>query len=51
MKHDIDCLDYVIVHELSHLVYGDHSKNFWNVVEENYPDYKEIRKGMKKYEL
>ena len=51
MKHDIDCLDYVIVHELSHLVYGDHSKNFWNVVEENYPDYKDIRKRMKKYEL
>ena len=50
MKHSIDCLDYVINHELSHLVYANHSKDFWNLVEENYPNYKEIRKKMKFHE-
>ena len=41
------CLDYVIYHELSHLIYGNHSKEFWNLVEENCPEYKRIRKYMK----
>ncbi len=27
-------LDYVILHEMSHLLYPDHSKKFWNKVEE-----------------
>lgn len=49
MKKDISCLDYVIVHELSHLVYADHSKKFWGLVEENYPEYKKVRKMMKEY--
>lgn len=49
MKRKIECLDYVIVHELSHLVEANHSTKFWKVVEENYPDYKEIKKQMKEY--
>ena len=49
IKKDIACLDYVIVHELSHFIHMDHSKSFWKVVGENYPNYKEIRKIMKNY--
>lgn len=49
IKKDIKCLDYVIVHELAHLICADHSKNFWSVVEENFKDYKKIRKQMKEY--
>ena len=47
MKKDLAYLDYVIVHELSHFIHQNHSKNFWSLVEENYPRYKEVRKRMK----
>lgn len=40
-------LDYVIVHELSHFIHFDHSKEFWKLVEENEPNYKQIRKEMR----
>ena len=47
IKRDTKYLDYVIIHELSHLVYSDHSSNFWHLVEENMPDYKKYREEMK----
>ena len=49
IKRDTKYLDYVIVHELSHLIYGDHSSNFWALVEENMPDYKKYREEMKDF--
>lgn len=47
IKKDIECLDYVIVHELSHLLYANHSRAFWECVGNNYKDYKKIRKELK----
>ncbi|MBO5375422.1 MAG: M48 family metallopeptidase [Bacilli bacterium] len=47
MKKPLYCLDYVIMHELSHLIHPNHSSAFWSVVEENCKQYKEIRKIMK----
>ena len=49
IKRDIKYLDYVIVHELSHLVHGDHSSRFWDLVGINYEGYKEIRKEMRDF--
>lgn len=49
IKKNINCLDYVIVHELSHFIEMNHSDKFWKVVGANYPNYKEIRRIMKNY--
>ena len=46
-KYDMCCLDYVIVHELSHFIHPNHSKDFWNLVGKYYPRYKECRKMLK----
>ena len=40
IEYSIHEIDYVIIHELSHLVHFDHSKEFWNTVEYYMPDYK-----------
>lgn len=47
IRYDITKLDYVIVHELSHFVHFDHSKEFWRLVEKYYPLYKKVRKELK----
>lgn len=36
-------IDYVVVHELVHLKVKNHSKEYWNRVEQIMPDYKERR--------
>ena len=46
-RYNIECLDYVIVHELSHFIEANHSKKFWAVVEKYYPNYKTVRKSLR----
>lgn len=40
--------NYIIVHELCHLKEFNHSRRFWDLVEKAVPDYKKIRKDIKK---
>lgn len=43
--------DYIIVHELCHLKEFNHSVNFWNLVAQAFPDYKDQRKKLKSFGL
>lgn len=40
-------IDYVVAHELAHLVEMNHSARFWAVVAEMYPDYDEARAALR----
>lgn len=42
-----ECTHYVLVHELSHIIYPNHSPEFWHLVERYFPDYRRVRKKMK----
>lgn len=42
-------VDYVVVHELCHLVHHDHSSQFWKEVERVMPDYQESKDWLKEY--
>ena len=44
-----DVLEYVVVHELCHLTYMNHSKAFWQLVEANFPNFKHTEKWLKQY--
>lgn len=40
-------IDYVIIHELTHLIEMNHSPKFWQLVKGAMPDYKEKEKWLK----
>ncbi len=46
-KFDRQTIEYVVLHELTHLKYMNHSKEFWQMVENYMPNYKQIRKQLK----
>ena len=42
-------IEYVLMHELAHLVFHDHSQNFWNLLASKYPETKAARKWLKQH--
>lgn len=40
-------VDYIIVHELSHISEFNHSKDFWSLVAETLPDWRARRRELK----
>lgn len=51
IKLDDRHIEYVIVHELCHLKHHNHSSRFYDLLSELFPEYKEVRKEMKKFIL
>jgi hypothetical protein len=47
----IEMVDYVVVHELSHLRHMDHSPLFWDVVASVLPDHKQRRQALRQSTL
>jgi len=47
IQADTRIIDYIIIHELCHIRWKDHSANFWALVEQMDPHYKEKRQELK----
>lgn len=41
-----ECLVYVLVHELAHLLEPSHNKRFYALMDRFYPGWKEVRKRL-----
>ncbi len=48
VKYPLECIDYVILHELVHFVHSNHSKDFYQVVESLMPNWKQRKDVLKK---
>lgn len=42
----IDCIDYVIIHELCHLKEHSHNQRFYNLLSKILPDYTKSKKKL-----
>lgn len=40
IKLSSSLIEYVVIHELAHITFENHSKEFWNLVRKHLPDYK-----------
>lgn len=45
-----DVIDYVIIHELAHLVHANHSSQFWNLVEKYDPEARQHRRWLRDHQ-
>lgn len=50
-KTPIPCINYVILHELAHMIFHDHSSNFKNFLSQYMPDWKERKKQLNQFSL
>ena len=46
LKADIRCIQYVVLHELTHLLYPNHGSDFYNFLTVHMPDWKERKKQL-----
>ena len=44
---NLDLIEYVVIHELCHLKHLNHSANFWQLVAEHCPNYRQLKLALK----
>lgn len=44
-------IDYIVIHELTHLIEFNHSQAFYKIIESIMPDYKKQKNELKKYDF
>ncbi len=44
LKKPPECLEYVVVHEMTHILEPSHNQVFWDYMTRFYPDWKRVRK-------
>jgi predicted metal-dependent hydrolase len=47
LQFDKKCIEYVVLHELCHIIHKNHSDKFWSLVSSFIPEYKVIESKMK----
>ena len=45
----LECITYIVIHELSHITHKHHQKAFWQCVSEFMPEYKTCEKKLKTF--
>lgn len=46
-KKPPECLEYVVVHEMTHILEPSHNRVFWDYMTRYYPDWKRVRSYLK----
>lgn len=49
IKAPRDCIEYVVVHELCHLIEYNHGPRFWRLVEKAMPEYLNVRQELNRF--
>ena len=50
MKLSSSLIKYVVIHELAHIQYKNHSRDFWNLVKKNMSDYQKKEEMLRGFE-
>ena len=50
-KKPLACLEYVIVHEMAHLIEPSHNRRFWGILDRHMPDWRTRREALNRFPI